>query len=104
MAPGALLKLDDYRQVAPRGTVDFLMRIGERLRGKRLVHVSSSRYGALAEGLSRVVAILTDLGVETSWEITIGTADFDQVSRAVAKGLAGTERSEEHTSELQSPC
>ena len=92
MAPGALLKLDDYRQVAPRGTVDFLMRIGERLRGKRLVHVSSSRYGALAEGLSRVVAILTDLGVETSWEITIGTADFDQVSRAVAKGLAGTEQ------------
>ena len=92
MAPGALLKLDDYRQVAPRGTVDFLMRIGERLRGKRLVHVSSSRYGALAEGLNRVVAILSDLGVETTWEITIGTADFDQVSRAVAKGLAGTEQ------------
>ena len=92
MAPGALLKLDDYRQVAPRGTVDFLMRIGERLRGKRLVHVSSSRYGALAEGLNRVVAILSDLGVETTWEITIGTADFDQVGRAVAKGLAGTEQ------------
>ena len=92
MAPGALLKLDDYRQVAPRGTVDFLMRIGERLRGKRLVHVSASRYGALAEGLNRVVAILNDLGVETTWEITIGTADFDQVSRAVAKGLAGTEQ------------
>src|SRR6266404_84645 len=92
MAPGALLKLDDYRQVVPRGTVDFLMRIGERLRGKRLVHVSASRYGALAEGLNRVVAILSDLGVETTWEITIGTADFDQVSRAVAKGLAGTEQ------------
>ena len=42
MAAGALLKLDDYRQVAPRGTVDFLMRIGERLRGKRLVHVSAT--------------------------------------------------------------
>jgi trehalose synthase len=88
----ALLKLDDYRQVAPRGTVDFLMRIGERLRGKRLAHVSASRYGPLAEGLNRVVAILNDLGVETTWEITIGTADFDQVSRAVAKGLAGTEQ------------
>ena len=92
MAPGALLKLDDYRQVAPRGTVDFLMRIGERLRGKRLVHVSASRYGPLAESLNRVVPILSDLGVETTWEITIGTADFDQVGRAVAKGLAGTEQ------------
>jgi trehalose synthase len=92
MAPGALVKLDDYRQVAPRGTVDFLMRIGERLRGKRLLHVSASRYGALAEGLGRVVAILNDLGVETTWEITIGTADFDQVSRAVTKALGGTEQ------------
>jgi trehalose synthase len=92
MAPGPLLKLDDYRQVAPRGTVDFLMRIGERLRGKRFVHVSASRYGALADWLNRVVTLLSDLGVETTWEIAIGTADFDQVSRAVGKALAGTEQ------------
>ena len=92
MAPGPLLKLDDYRQVAPRGTVDFLMRIGERLRGKRFVHVSASRYGALADWLNRVVTLLSDLGVETTWEIAIGTADFDQVSRAVSKALAGTEQ------------
>jgi trehalose synthase len=92
MAQGSMLKLDDYRQVAPRGTVDFLMRIGERLRGRRFAHVSASRYGALAEGLNRVVPILNDLGVETTWEITIGTADFDQVGRAVAKALAGTEQ------------
>ena len=93
MAQSSLVKLDDYRQVAPRGTIDFLMRIGERLRGKRLVHVSPSRYGGpLVEVLNRVVPILNDLGVETTWEITIGTADFDQVSRAVGKALAGTEQ------------
>ncbi len=90
--PGALVKIDDYRQVAPRGTVDFLVRIGERLCGKRFVHVSASRYGGLAESLTRVVPILNDLGVETTWEITIGTADFDQVTRAIGKGLAGTEQ------------
>ena len=93
MAQGSLLKLDDYRQVAPRGTIDFLMRIGERLRGRRLVHVSASRYGGpVVEVLNRVVPILSDLGVETTWEVTIGTADFDQVSRAVNKALAGTEQ------------
>ena len=92
MAPGPLLKLDDYRQIAPRGTVDFLMRTGERLRGKRFAHVSASRYGALADWLNRVVTLLSDLGVETTWEIAIGTADFDQVSRAVGKALAGTEQ------------
>lgn len=93
MSPGPLVKLDDYRQVAPRGTVDFLLRIGERLRGRRLVHVSASRYGGgLVEVLNRLVPILNDLGVDTSWEITIGTADFDLVARAVGKALAGTEQ------------
>jgi trehalose synthase len=93
MAQGSLLKLDDYRQVAPRGAIDFLMRIGERLRGRRLVHVSASRYdGGIVEVLNRVVPILNDLGVETSWEVAIGTADFDQVTRAVSKALAGTEQ------------
>ena len=31
MAQGSSVKLDDYREVAPRGAVDFLLRIGERL-------------------------------------------------------------------------
>jgi trehalose synthase len=93
MAQTSLLRLDDYRKVAPRGAVDFLIRIGERLRGRRLVHVSASRYdGGIVEVLNRVVPILNDLGVETSWEVTIGTADFDQVTRAVGKALAGTEQ------------
>ena len=84
MGPGSLLKLDDYRQVAPRGAVDILMRLGERLRGRRFVHVSASRYGGAGlEVLNRLVPIMNDLGVETTWEITIGTADFDQVGRAV---------------------
>jgi trehalose synthase len=93
MAQGSLLGLDDYRQVAPRGAVDFLLRIGERLRGRRLIHVSASRYGGgVVEVLNRVVPILNDLGVDTRWEVTIGTADFDQVTRAVSKALAGTEQ------------
>ncbi len=87
------VKLDDYREVAPRGTVDFLLRIGERLRGRRLILVSASRYGgAVVEVLNRLVPILNDLGVDTSWEITIGTADFDLITRAVAKALAGVEQ------------
>jgi trehalose synthase len=93
MAQGSLLKLEDYRQVAPRGTVDILMRMVERLRGRRFVHVSASRYGGAGmEVLNRLVPIMSDLGVDTSWEITIGSADFDQVGRAVGRALAGTEQ------------
>jgi trehalose synthase len=93
MPPGASVKLDDYREVAPRGAVDFLLRIGERLRGRQLAHVSASRYAApIVETLNRLVPILNDLGVDTSWEVTIGGADFDTVTRSVARALAGTEQ------------
>jgi trehalose synthase len=101
------VKLDDYRAVAPRGTVDFLVRMGERLRGRRCVHVSASRYGdRVAPVLNRLVPLLNDLGNDTSWEIVIGTADFDAVTLAVTKGLAGIEQvvTEDMLGRLQATC
>lgn len=93
MPPTAWVKLDDYREVAPRGAMDFLLRIGERLRGRRLLHLSVSRYGGgLVEVLNRLVPLMSDLGVETSWEITIGSSDFESICRTVSRGLAGIEQ------------
>lgn len=89
---GLGVKLDDYRAVAPRGSVDFMLRIAERLKGRRIVQVSVSRYGGSAEMLNRLVPILNNLGIETSWEIIIGTADFDAIVKAVDKGLSGVEQ------------
>ena len=92
MPPGSAVTLDDYREVAPRGSVDVLLRIGERLRGRRLLHISVSRYGGgMVEVLNRLVPILNDLGIETRWEITLGAADFDVLTRAVSQGLGGIE-------------
>jgi trehalose synthase len=86
-------RLDDYRQVAPRGTVDLLFRLGERLRGRSLMHVSASRYrGLTIEVLNRLVPILSDLGIYASWEVTIGTGDFEGITRTVGRALRGTEQ------------
>ena len=41
-------KLADYRALAPRGSVHLMLRIAERLRGRRIVQVSASRYGLAA--------------------------------------------------------
>ncbi|HEX9420178.1 MAG TPA: glycosyltransferase, partial [Methylomirabilota bacterium] len=86
-------KLDDYRAVAPRGSVDFMLRIAERLQGRHIVQVSMSRYGGVAaEILNGIVPILNDLGIETAWEIMLGSADFDAIVKAVSKGLEGVEQ------------
>ncbi len=91
--PPTIVKLDDYRAVAPRGAVDFLVRMGGRLRGRRFVHVSASRYGGgIVETLNRLVPILNDLGIETAWDIVIGGADFDASVAALTKALGGTEQ------------
>src|SRR5262245_11995859 len=91
--PPTIVKLDDYRAVGPRGAVDFLVRMGERLRGRRFVHVSASRYGGgIVETLNRLMPILNDLGIETAWDIVIGGADFDTSVAALGKALSGTEQ------------
>jgi len=89
----SVARLDDYRQVAPRGAVDLLLRLGERLQGRSLVNVSGSRYrGLTIEVLNRLVPVLNDLGIDTSWEVTIGTGDFESITHTVARALAGTEQ------------
>jgi trehalose synthase len=106
MANGSVT-LDDYRAVAPRGAVDVLLRIGERLRGRRVVNVSASRYsGASVEVLNRLVPSLNELGIETGWEIVVGDAEFDAVVQAVGTALAGTEQvvTDRMLERLQAAC
>src|SRR6266566_8606438 len=153
--------LDDYRAIAPAGTVDFLRRLSERVRNRRLLNLSASReVGGVAEILRGLVPLLEEVGVESAWESVdpegaaagIGTplhhalqggeerlpddlfeqfraftraraaaldaaADLVVTHDALAAGFIEArpqegawawrchlDRSEEHTSELQSPC
>jgi len=85
----SLAQLDAYRDVAPRGTIDLLQRLGERVRGRRFLHVSPSRFGAgSAEILHRAVPLLRDLGVETGWEVIVGNPDFYAAVARLEQNLA----------------
>ena len=72
-----MIKIEDYRDVAPQGTVDLLLKLAEKVRGRRFLHVSMTRYGGgVAEILQRLVPIMVDLGIEAGWEIIGGDAEF----------------------------
>ncbi len=61
--------LDDYRALAPEGTIDFLRRLSERIRHRTLLNVSASReVGGVAEILRGLVPLLEEVGVESTWE------------------------------------
>jgi trehalose synthase len=86
-------RVDDYRQVAPPGVVDIILRLAERVRGRRFLHVSAGRFGGgSAEILHAVVPIMTDLGIDASWEITGGDPGFYSTARALQAALEGVER------------
>jgi trehalose synthase len=85
--------LNDYREVAPRGAVDFISRMAERVKGRRFLHVSATRYGGgVAEILHRLVPMLAELGIEASWEVITGNPLFYTTTRALHRALQGTEQ------------
>jgi trehalose synthase len=85
--------LDDYRSVSPRGAVDILRRMSERLRGRQLVQVNASRVtGGVAEILQRHIPLLQELGIDARWEVIEGGEGFEAASLAFYNTLQGEEQ------------
>jgi trehalose synthase len=88
-----MIAIDDYRRVAPPGGIDMLLRLAERVRGRRLLHVSGGRFGGgPAEILHTLVPMMADLGVDAAWEITGGDPGFYATAAALRAALDGAER------------
>jgi trehalose synthase len=88
-----VIAIDDYRRVAPPGGIDMLLRLAERVRGRRLLHVSGGRFGGgPAEILHTLVPMMADLGVDAAWEITGGDPGFYATAAALGAALDGAER------------
>ena len=87
------ITIEGYRDVAPKGAVDFLMRLAERVRGRRFLHVNSTRAGGgVAEILSRLVPIMNGLDIKTDWEVIEGDAEFFATTKAFHNALQGIEQ------------
>ena len=88
-----MTRIDDYRQVAPPGAVDIILKLAERARGRRLLHLSGGRFGAGApEALQPLVPLLNDVGVDAAWEITGGDPVFYATATSLQSALEGGER------------
>ena len=88
-----MTKVEAYRDVAPRGVVDTILQLAERVQGRRFLHISGGRFGGGAvEIIQALVPMMADLGIEASWEITGGDPQFYATARAVHTALSGEER------------
>jgi len=83
-------ELDEYRDYAPKGTVEFLYRLSDQVAGRSFLHVSAGRCGGgMAEILRRLVPMLNTLGIHARWEVLAGDQEFFQVTRRLANSLQG---------------
>ena len=82
--------LDRYEEIVGHYEVERLRRLGERLAGKRVVHVNSTRVGGgVAEILVNLVPLMQELGISTRWEVIEGDSEFFAVTKVFHNALQG---------------
>jgi trehalose synthase len=82
--------LDLYDRVVGADTLRALEALARRLKGHRIVMVNTTKTGGgVAEILHRVVTILNELGIPTSWEVMQGDYRFFGVTKRIHNALHG---------------
>lgn len=86
--------LQVYADVAGEDVIDHLRQLAELLKGIRIVHVNSTRLGGgVAEILNKLVPLKQDLGIEVSWEVVTGEAEFYECTKSMHNALQGKRES-----------
>ena len=89
--------LEDYRPIVGAQVIDELRMLAGRVGHRRLQHVNSTSVGGgVAEILTRMVPLLRDLGIDTTWDVIKGNEAFFAVTKAFHNALHG---GTEHISE-----
>ena len=82
--------LSAYAGITGDGVIDQLQQLSKPLRGKRVVHVNSTRVGGgVAEILNKLIPLMNELDIETSWEVISGESEFYQCTKSFHNALQG---------------
>jgi trehalose synthase len=85
--------IDDYREVVPKGTVDFLKRLAGQVKGRKILHINSTKLGGgVAEMLRSHIPLLHDVGIDAEWHTISGTEEFFNVTKSFHNALQGQEQ------------
>ena len=82
--------LDRYAEHAGHDAIEQLRQLARPLTGLRVVHVNSTRQGGgVAEILVKLVPLMQELGMDTSWEVIEGNEDFFNCTKSFHNALQG---------------
>jgi len=80
--------IEGYRSVVGDGPIRVLEALAQRLRGHRVVMVNSTATGGgVAEILHRLVRLMNELDVPTTWEVMPGDSRFYAITKVGRRQL-----------------
>ncbi len=84
------ITLSKYAEVAGQDVVNHLRQLARPLSGMRVVHLNATRVGGgVAEILHKMVPLMQELGLETSWEVITGGPEFYQCTKSFHNAIQG---------------
>jgi trehalose synthase len=87
-----LVNMEDYAPLVGAETVERIIRKAQRLRGLRVVNISSTFYGGgVAEILSSETLLARSVGIRSDWRLIQGSPDFFSVTKKFHNALQGEE-------------
>jgi len=89
--PSGKNKLDDYENVVSREEIKKIRYLADRVQGSSVIHVNSTAFGGgVAEILHRLIPLMRDVGLNTSWGVIDGDLEFFTITKTkFHNGLQG---------------
>lgn len=82
----------DYAPIVGEGTIQELLLLADRLKGKKIQNINSTAVGGgVAEILIRMLPLLRDLGVNAAWDVIKGNEKFFNITKKMHNALHGME-------------
>jgi trehalose synthase len=82
--------LADYEPIVGEEVLAELHRLARPLQGVRVLHLSVAAFGtAVADTLSSLVPLMSDLGLPSQWQVLRPAQEFIAVNKAMYEALAG---------------
>ncbi|MBI4432465.1 MAG: glycosyltransferase [Candidatus Omnitrophica bacterium] len=83
-------QLNDYEPIVGAQVLEELRYLAQALKGQRILHINSTAVGGgVAEILNRMLPLLTELGVESRWDVVKGGEEFYSVTKKIHNALHG---------------
>ncbi|MBV9605040.1 MAG: glycosyltransferase [Solirubrobacterales bacterium] len=82
--------LADYASIVGRDLAEEIRERAERLKGKRILHVSATAFGGgVSEILYTLVPLMIDVGLEAEWHVIYGREEFFNATKVMHNALQG---------------